>query len=147
MDTEVISQGSRVVMHFTLSLDDGTEVISTYDGEPITFAIGDGTLEPGLEAVLMGRQAGDRRSQPLSGNDIYGVWEPENQQWIETAEFPPSLQLEAGQIIAFSTPAGDEVAGAVMQLEDARVLIDFNHPLSGRTVIFQTDIIAVGREE
>ena len=147
MGTEAISQGSQVVMHFALSLDDGTEVISTFDGEPISFSIGDGTLEPALESLLIGRKAGDRQSQQLSGNDIYGPWDNDNQQWIETSEFPPSMELEEGQIIAFSTPAGDQVAGAVVQLTDSRVLIDFNHPLSGRTVIFQTDIVTVGEKE
>lgn len=147
MKEHLISEGSQVVIHFSLSLDDGTEVISTFDGEPISFTLGDGTMEPMLESTLIGRKTGDKQSQQLSGNDIYGAWDSDNRQWIERQEFPPTLGLEEDQIIAFSTPAGDEVAGTVVQLEDSRVLIDFNHPLSGRTVIFRTDIVAVEEKE
>ena len=75
MKEHLISDGSQVVMHFSLSLDDGTEVISTFEGEPISFAIGDGTLEPALEATLLGGKAGEEKIQLLSGNDIYGAWD------------------------------------------------------------------------
>jgi FKBP-type peptidyl-prolyl cis-trans isomerase SlpA len=147
MQDHLISQGSQVVMHFSLCLDDGTEVISTFEEEPIAFALGDGTLEPALEATLIGKQAGDEQTHQLSGSDIYGDRDDDNLQWIERQEFPPSLDLTQGQIIAFSTPAGDQVAGAILQLEDSRVLIDFNHPLSGRRLLFRTAILAVGERE
>ncbi len=143
MTMHTISQGSRVLMHLSLTLDDGTEVLSTFDEEPISFALGDGTLEPALESTLIGQKAGDEQTQQLSGNDIYGAWDSGNQSWIDKQEFPSTLDLAEGQIIAFTTPAGDEVAGAVLQFDDSRVLIDFNHPLSGRTIIFKTAIVAV----
>ena len=147
MNEQVISHESQVVMHFSLQLDDGTEVISTFDEEPIVFAIGDGTFEPGLESTLIGKKAGDEQTQELSGNDIYGAWDSENRQWIEKQEFPPELNLAEGLVIAFSTPAGDEVAGTVVEVEESRALIDFNHPLSGRIFIFKTEIISVGKTE
>jgi FKBP-type peptidyl-prolyl cis-trans isomerase SlpA len=147
MNEQAISNHSQVVIHLSLTLDDGTEVISTFDGEPISFTIGDGTLEPALESTLIGRKPGDEQTQPLSGNDIYGVWDRDNRQWIDNQAFPPTLELAEGQIITFNTPAGDEVAGAVIQLEDSRVLIDFNHPLSGRTILFKTVIVSVGERE
>jgi FKBP-type peptidyl-prolyl cis-trans isomerase SlpA len=147
MKEHLISKGSQVVMHFSLSLDDGTEVISTFDGEPISFAIGDGTLEPALESTLIGRKTGDEQTQQLSGNDIYGTWESDNRQWIERRDFPATLDLAVAQIIAFTTPAGDEIAGAIVELDESRVLIDFNHPLSGRTIIFKTAIVAADEME
>lgn len=147
MSEQVISHDSQVVMHFSLLLDDGTEVISTFDEEPIAFTIGDGTFEPALESTLIGKKAGDEQTQELSGNDIYGIWDSANQQWIAQQEFPSDLDLAEGLVIAFSTPAGDEVAGSVVQIDESRALIDFNHPLSGRTFLFKTDIISVGNTE
>ena len=147
MNERVISHDSQVVMHFSLLLDDGTEVISTFNEEPIAFAIGDGTLEPGLESTLIGKKAGEEQTQELSGNAIYGTWNSDNQQWLEKQEFPSELDLAEGLVIAFSTPAGDEVAGTLVQLEESRVLIDFNHPLSGRTFLFKTEIISVENTE
>jgi FKBP-type peptidyl-prolyl cis-trans isomerase SlpA len=133
-------------MHFSLCLEDGTEVVSTFGEEPIAFTVGDGTLEPALESTLIGCKAGEVQTQQLSGSHIYGEWNRDNRQWIEREAFPANLELAEGQIIAFTTPAGDEVPGSVMQFEDARVLIDFNHPLSGRMVSFKSEIVAIGEK-
>ncbi len=142
-----ITQGSRVVLHFSLSLDDGTKVISTFSEDPMAFTLGDGTMEPTLESKLIGLTAGDEQSLILDGNDIYGARIPENIEWIDIAEFPDTLSLAQGQIIAFTTPEGDEVAGTVDKIETSRVAIDFNHPLSGRTIIFTTAILRVEDRE
>ena len=131
-------------MHFSLSLEDGVEVLSTFAGEPLTFTLGDGTMETALEEKLIGLKAGDEQSLLLAGSDIYGARDPENVQWIDIDEFPVSITPAEGQVIAFSTPQGEEVAGRVDTIEDSRVALDFNHPLSGRTIIFTTKILKVG---
>jgi FKBP-type peptidyl-prolyl cis-trans isomerase SlpA len=146
-DSNTIVPGSRVVMHFSLSLEDGTEVISTYAEEPIAFTLGDGTLEAALESKIVGQQAGDEQALLLSGNDVYGPRHSDNRQWLDIGEFPPSIELETGQVIAFTTPAGEAVAGTVEKLEGGRALMDFNHPLSGRTLIFRTTILQVEQPE
>jgi FKBP-type peptidyl-prolyl cis-trans isomerase SlpA len=146
-DRNTIVPGSRVVMHFSLSLDDGTEVISTFSEEPLAFTLGDGTLEAALESKIIGQQAGEEQALLLSGNDVYGTRQSDNRQWLDIGEFPPSLELQTDQIIAFTTAAGEPVAGRVEKLEDGRVLLDFNHPLSGRTFLFRTAILQVEQPE
>ena len=146
-NAQTISHDSQVVMHFTLSLEDGTGVISTFEEEPMVFTLGDGTMAPALESKLIGLKAGEEQSLLLSGNDVYGAWDSENRQWIDTDDFPSSLELSPGQVIAFTTPAGQEVAGTVVTIETARILLDFNHPLSGRTFIFRTAILQVDNPE
>jgi FKBP-type peptidyl-prolyl cis-trans isomerase SlpA len=143
MRPETILPGSRVLLHFSLSLDDGSEVVSTFNEEPMALTIGDGAMEPALESKLLGMKSGDEQSLILSGNDVYGAWERDNSAWIDREEFPPSIELAQGQVIAFTTPAGDEVAGTVLTLENSRVQLDFNHPLSGKTIIFRTSILQV----
>jgi len=142
-----IADGSRVAMHFSITLEDGTPVISTYEDEPLYFRLGDGTLEPLLESRLIGLKAGDGEVLVLSGNEVYGPWDDDNRQWIDAIDFPASLQPVPGQVIAFTTPAGDEVAGWVERVEDDRVLLDFNHPLSGRTFVFTASILEVEQPE
>ena len=115
--------------------------------EPIDFTLGDGTLEPALEQKIIGLKPGDEQSLILDGNDIYGAHKSDNRQWIDVAEFPPAIRLAEGQVIAFTTPQGDPVAGTVDVIEDSRVAIDFNHPLSGRTIIFTTAILKVENRE
>jgi FKBP-type peptidyl-prolyl cis-trans isomerase SlpA len=134
-------------MHFSLSLEDGTEVVSTFNEEPMALTIGDGSVEQALESKLIGMKAGNEQSLILSGDEVYGARQNDNRAWIDKAEFAPSIELAEGQIIAFTTAAGDEVAGSVVTLENSRVLLDFNHPLSGRTIIFRTAILEVTSPE
>ena len=143
-EATAVSPGSPIVMHFSLSLEDGTDVVSTFAEEPMAFTLGDGTMEPALEQKLIGLQPGDEQALLLDGSDIYGARDPDNIQWIDIDEFPASIMLAEGQVIAFSTPQAEEVAGRVETIEDSRVALDFNHPLSGRTIIFTAKILKVG---
>jgi len=145
--SQTITDGSHVVMHFAITLEDGTPVISTFEDEPLHFHLGDGTLEPTLEARLIGLEAGDGEVLMLSGSEVYGPRDDDNRQWIDACDFPESLTPLPGQIIAFTTPAGDEVAGLVESVEEHRVRLDFNHPLSGRTIIFTASILEVEQPE
>ncbi len=128
-------------MNFSLALEDGTEVLSTFEDEPLDFTLGDGTVEPALEAKLIGLKTGDEQTLLLDGNDIYGAWNEHNRQWLDRSDFPASLEVAEGQVIAFTTQGGEEVAGIAVSLEADRVLVDFNHPLSGRTFIFRAAIL------
>ncbi|MEJ2396200.1 MAG: FKBP-type peptidyl-prolyl cis-trans isomerase [Candidatus Thiodiazotropha sp.] len=138
-----ITPRSRVSIHFSLLLEDGTEIVSTFNDEPMRFTLGDGAMEPALESKLIGMKAGEEQSLILSGSDIYGVRDEENRQWLDRQDFPNEQELSEGLIIAFTTPTGDEMAGTVAAIEDERIMIDFNHPLSGRGFIFKTLILQV----
>jgi FKBP-type peptidyl-prolyl cis-trans isomerase SlpA len=146
-NTTAITPHSRIAIHFSLHLEDGTEIVSNFDDEPMRFTLGDGAMEPALEAKLIGMKAGDEQSLILSGNDVYGVRDEENRQWLDRRDFPAEQELSEGLIIAFTTPAGDEMAGTVAALENHRIMIDFNHPLSGRVFIFKALVLQVDTPE
>ena len=134
---------SEVTLHFSLSLADGTEAISTFDEEPMTVTMGDGTFMPGMEMALFGLKAGDKQTITLSPEQAYGY--PDNQliHDLPLAEFTETMQPEVGQIIAFSMPNGEETPGAIIEINEDTVTVDFNHPLSGHEVIFKVEIIKV----
>ena len=142
--SDEIAQGSRVVMHFTLSLTDGT-VVETSDGdEPMTFNMGDGSLDAGLEHVLLGLHPGVRVRFNLSPGQEFGESDPTNVHHMARGEFPPDMVLEEGTVVGFATPSGDEVPGTVVSADDKAVEVDFNHPLAGRALIFDVEVISVG---
>ena len=138
-----VTYGSRVRMHYAMTLPDGSEVVSTYTDEPLLFTLGDGTMETPLELALIGLRAGEEQTLRVSGSEIYGPVDPENRQWIERNGFAPELSPSEGQIIGFATREGDQVAGTVAAVEPTRILVDFNHPLSGRDFDFQVTILEV----
>ncbi len=130
-------------MHFTLSLADGTVADSTRDGEPLQFVMGDGTLIEGLELVLYGLKAGDRQCLSIEPRDAFGFPVEENIHAMPRNEFPADMQLEAGLIVGFTTPSGEEVPGAIQEIKGDEVVVDFNHPLAGHEVIFDVEILEV----
>jgi len=138
-----ITIGSRVTLHFALRLADGTVADSSFDNEPVSFVVGDGTLDKGLELALIGLRAGDRQTLTLMPGQAFGEREEAALKWLERDQFPPQMALEEGQIIGFTGQAGEDIAGAVIEIQQQRVKMDFNHPLAGREIEFEVEILSV----
>lgn len=138
-----ISPGSTVTLHLSLALEDDTVVESTFDDEPLTFTMGDGTLVEGLELGLYGLKAGATQRLVLQPEQAFGLHDPDKRHLLARADFSAELQLEPGVIIGFDTPSGEELSGTIVSLTDETVNVDFNHPLAGRVVVFEVEIIAV----
>jgi FKBP-type peptidyl-prolyl cis-trans isomerase SlpA len=138
-----ISPESTVTLHLSLALEDGTVVESTFDDEPLTFTMGDGTLVEGLELGLYGLKAGATQRLVLQPEQAFGLHDPDKRHQLARADFSAELQLEPGVIIGFDTPSGEELSGTIVSLTDETVDVDFNHPLAGRVVVFEVEIIAV----
>lgn len=140
-----ISRGSRVTLHYTLTLENGTEADSSRGDEPLGFTIGDGTMLAGLEHFLLGMHPGQRATFTVSPEHGFGHRDAEAVHVLPRDDFPEDLGMELapGVIIGFTTPAGDEVPGTVTEVDEARVTVDFNHPLAGHTLSFAVEILAV----
>jgi len=138
-----IGMGSGVTMHFSLRLADGMLVESSFDDEPISFVLGDGTLDRGLELALLGLAAGDRQTLTLMPGQAYGMRDEAALQWVRKSMFPEGMLLEPGHIVGFSGEDGEDVAGAIIEIGDDDVQVDFNHPLAGREIEFEVHILAV----
>ena len=144
MQQTEIRPGSKVLMHFTLSLEDGTVAETTRDdNEPLEFVMGDGTLIEGLELALYGLKAGDKQTLSIEPKLAFGFPDPENVHSMPRHEFPQEMQLARGVIMEFNTPAGDEVPGTVLEVNDREVKVDFNHPLAGHQITFEVEILSV----
>ena len=144
MQQTEIRPGSKVLMHFTLSLEDGTVAETTRDdNEPLEFVMGDGTLIEGLELALYGLKAGDKQTLSIEPKLAFGFPDPENVHSMPRHEFPQEMQLARGVIMEFNTPAGDEVPGTVVEVNDSEVKVDFNHPLAGHQITFEVEILSV----
>lgn len=134
-------------MHFSLALADGTEALSTYQESPLDFVLGDGTMEPLLEYALLGLQAGDEQTVDVSGDEAFGPLDETKVHWLERTAFPSDMPLSESQIIAFTTAQGEALPGVIKNLDEERVLVDFNHPLSGKTFRYRVSILSVEPSE
>ncbi len=138
-----IDRGCRVTMHYALRLADGMEVDSSFGAGPLTFVMGDGTLDAGLELALYALRAGSRQTLTLMPGQAFGERREDAIQWMDLDAFPAGIAPEPGQIIGFTGPGGEELPGAVLEVGDRRVRVDFNHPLAGREIVFEVEILEV----
>jgi len=140
--TVAIVPGARVTLHFSLSLEGGAEIDSTRPRAPATFVVGDGTLPPGVERKLLGLTAGTEARLEIEPSDAFGEPSAENVRFMPRAQFAPSMALEPGLVVSFRAPDG-ELPGVVRALEGDLVVVDFNHPLAGRSLLFEVSILDV----
>ncbi|MEX1213816.1 FKBP-type peptidyl-prolyl cis-trans isomerase [Saccharospirillum sp.] len=138
-----IQENSTVTLHFALHLDSGEQVDSTFDRRPATLTIGDGNLPEGFERCLMGLSAGDRRKVQVPPQDAFGQHNPQNIQQFKRDRFAQSEPLEVGMVMSFEDAGKNELPGVVATLDDEFVEVDFNHPLAGKTLDFDVEIIEV----
>lgn len=138
-----ITPHSEVTLNFAIALCDGTTITSTFDDEPVTLSMGSGSLVDNLEQTLYGLKAGERRSLILECEHAFGPRDEEKAYSMPRNSFPPGMALEPELVISFSTPAGDELAGIIQELDGEQVQVDFNHPLAGHDIVFTVQIISV----
>lgn len=137
-----IGPDKQVTLHFALKLDNGDVVDSTFDKNPATFKVGDGNLLPGFEQAIYGLKAGDKRSLPISPEQGFGQGNPQNVQVMPRSQFQ-DMELSGGLLVIFNDAANAELPGVVKSFDDNQVTIDFNHPLAGKALSFDVEIIEV----
>jgi len=136
MPAVLVSEGTRVFLNFSVSLEDGSEVDSNFGGESVNFVVGDGSLLPSFERLLFGMSPGERRMFVVPPEDAFGQPNDDNVQYVPRAHFDEDPALEIGLVYSFADAGGGEVPGMIVAFDADEVTVDFNHPLSGRTILF-----------
>lgn len=142
---ERIENGCEVSLYFTLSLTDGTRIDGTELGQPWQVVIGGGDLAPGLERCLMGLAVGERGQFVIPAADGFGEADENARETLSRAQFPTDVDLIPGMAFGFTMPDGNEVMGRIVAVTEEGALVDFTHPLAGHDLVFDVDIVAIGR--
>ncbi|AVV83390.1 peptidyl-prolyl cis-trans isomerase [Shewanella putrefaciens] len=125
-------------------LEDGSTADSTKaSGKPARLNVGDGTLSPAFEAQLADLYEGDKHSFTLEAIDAFGESNPDAIHYMDRSRFPANMDLEAGVIVSFAGPGGSEIPGIVREVAGDSITVDLNHPLAGRKVTFELDVVKV----
>jgi FKBP-type peptidyl-prolyl cis-trans isomerase SlpA len=131
-----VSEGTRVFLNFSVSLEDGSEVDTNFGADAVDFVIGDGSLLPGFERLLFGMSPGERQIFVVPPENAFGQPNNSNVQVFPRQQFDDEMSLEIGLVISFADASGAEVPGMIIAFNADEVTVDFNHPLSGRTILF-----------
>ncbi|MCH1928589.1 FKBP-type peptidyl-prolyl cis-trans isomerase [Shewanella sp. A25] len=133
-----------LLCHMNIVLEDGSTADSTKaSGKPARLNIGDGTLSPAFEAQLEALNEGDKHSFTLEAVDAFGESNPDAIHYMDRTRFPADMELEVGVIVSFAGPGGSEIPGIVREVAGDSITVDLNHPLAGRKVTFELDVVKV----
>lgn len=141
--SEVVKENSLLTLHYRLALADDTELVSTFGGKPATLQLGSGELAPVLEKCIIDLPVGERTVFLLEPEQAFGPRNPQLMQRFARSELPNPGELREMALIEFKAPNGATYTGLVRELTAEDALIDFNHPLAGKAIRFEVDVIGV----
>jgi len=134
-----VGPGTKVTLRFSLSLPDGELIDAT---ESATFEVGDGSLLPGFESALFGMKTGDSATHEIAARHGFGDPNEDNIHKMKRINFN-DMDLVEGLVVSFRDGEGSELPGVVKEIVDELVVVDFNHPLAGKDLLFNVEIYAV----
>ena len=137
------TEGNTVKVHYTGKLDDGTVFDSSVGSDPLEFTIGQGQMIPGFERGVVGMELGETRTVVIAADQAYGVHRPEGVFEVDRAEIPASIPLEVGMQLQATSADGSPARMTVIELSDDKVKLDANHPLAGKDLTFDIEVVEI----
>jgi len=144
--SKLIGPGKTVTLHFAIKLEDGQIVDSNFDKEPATFTVGDGNLLEGFEKALFGLEEGMKQTLRILPENSFGMPNPSNIQKLPRSQFD-GMELEQGLVVSFSDPGNGELPGVIAEFNETHVSVDFNHPLAGKMLDFEVEVLSVNNAD
>jgi len=144
MNEEHTVQKDFVVnFEYTVHLDNGDLLDQSKEGEPFTYLHGHSNIIPGLEEAITGMHAGESGEFVIPPAKAYGEHIEDAEEWLPRIIFPPNALLRQGAAVTLEDGEGGIIMVHLKEVEDDRVLVDYNHPLAGETLHFKVKVTSV----
>ncbi len=142
---EPAKNGDRVRVHYTGRLEDGQEFDSSRGGDPLEFTIGAGEVIPGFDEGVSGMTPGETKTVEIEPEDAYGQPREQLVGTIsrEAAQFP--VEPQVGMYFLLPLPDGNQLEVTVTEVTDFHVTVDGNHPLAGKKLIFDIELLEINQ--
>lgn len=138
-----VKSGDTVAIHYTGTLLDGTTFDSSDGRDPLEFTVGSGQIIPGLDVALPGMEVGDTKTVQIPSDQAYGPSNPEMRQAVPREGIPAEIPLEVGTQLQMQTPDGQAMPVTVVEVDEATVTLDANHPLAGKDLKFDIELMRI----
>ena len=135
--------GSKVKVHYTGKTEEGQIFDTSTDKNPLEFKLGEGTIIEGFEEGLIGMKAGEKKTVKIPPEKAYGPYFKEGITKVPKSQFPPNFKLERGQQFQVKQQDGQDVVVTVVDFAGDSVTIDANHPLAGKVLTFELEVLEV----
>lgn len=138
-----VKSGDTVAIHYTGTLQDGTTFDSSEGREPLEFVVGSGQIIPGLDTALPGMEVGEKKVVSIESTEAYGPVNPEMRQAVPREGIPADIPLDLGTQLQMQTPDGQAMPVTVVDVDDKTVTLDANHPLAGKDLQFDIELVKI----
>jgi peptidylprolyl isomerase len=136
-------QGDTVKVHYTGKLDDGTVFDSSRDQDLLEFKVGEGQVIPGFESSIEGMSAGETKTVTIPSESAYGPRREEMVAEVGRGELPENIEFEKGQQLQIPQEDGELIILTIMDITDETVTLDANHPLAGKDLTFEIELVEI----
>ncbi|MEA3365354.1 MAG: peptidylprolyl isomerase [Candidatus Hydrogenedentes bacterium] len=133
----------KVRVHYTGKLEDGTVFDSSVEREPVEFTIGEERLIAGFEKAVLGMEPGENKVETVAAGEAYGPFRDELVQELSRQDFPGDVTITQGQRFEARTASGQPLMLTVVDVADDKVTVDANHPLAGKDLVFEIELLEI----
>lgn len=138
-----VKNGDTVKVHYTGKLDDGSVFDSSVSREPLEVTLGEGKLIPGFEDAVIGMDVGDKTTTNIPASEAYGERRDDLEVTVEKNQLPEDIKPEIGMQLQLNQPNGQPVPVQITEVNDDTIVLDANHPLAGKDLTFDIELVEV----
>lgn len=135
--------GDKVRVHYRGTLEDGSEFDSSEGGEPLEFTVGKHEVIPGFENAIVGMSVGDKKQERIPADQAYGQPNPELIFDVDRSALPADSDIVEGDMVEIMFQDGESAPVRVAELTESSLRLDANHPLAGKTLIFDLELVGI----
>lgn len=135
--------GDTVKIHYTGTLDDGSQFDSSAGRDPLEFEVGSGQVIPGFDKAVEGMAVGDSKSVRIEAVDAYGPRHEQLVQEVDRSLLPDDLEPSEGMTLQSSSPDGQTMQFMVTAVAHDTITVDANHPLAGEALSFDIELVEI----
>ncbi|MDN3508718.1 MAG: FKBP-type peptidyl-prolyl cis-trans isomerase [Candidatus Neptunochlamydia sp.] len=138
----MIENGKQIAIEYSVFSDDNTQIDSNVGKDPLIFLFGSHQILPTLEEALRGLDIGDNKEITLDPQHAYGEMNPQAFKKVAANLIPEDLRFEGALLVVADKQFG-EMLIRVDSIEGEEVILDFNHPLAGKTLKFDVKVLDI----
>lgn len=139
----LVKENNTVKVKYTGKLADGHVFDSSEGKEPLEFTLGQGQIIPGFEKGLINMKLNEKKTITVSKEEAYGEVDSELIHEVKKAQLPEDMNPEVGMGLVSKSQDGHEINLVVVEVKEETIVVDGNHPLAGRDLIFDVEVVAI----
>ena len=141
---QTAKEGDKVKVHYHGKLRSGETFDSSQGREPLEFTLGTGQVIKGFDEGVKGMNVGDKKTVEINAGDAYGEKDERNVIEFPKEQFPPEMNPQPGMQLMLNSGDGQQIPVMVTEVKEESVVLDANHPLAGKDLVFDIELVEIG---